>query len=430
MWPLHTWARAAWTERGVSFAVPPIPPAPPDLSLPAVAEALFDVCGGRAVSSERLSGGYSWITLKVGLADASSVILRVAPLGGTVEPYNPAAEALRVSAAAGVVRVPDVLGVCPLPNPIGRPFGVYSFLEGEVVRRPPHPDPYRRRLAETLGALHGGAAASEVDKIEEITAAYEAELARMAANYRRCWRHPGIDAAFRWLHGHIPDCPLPPVLCHGDFRPANVLWNTSGELAGVIDWERAWVGDPLCDIAFSMHFGGWAAIEGQAFDVYTSAGGAGMDAGRLSYALRLERVRSYLSAMTGLSALVRGYSDDRRLALIGASAQEGAWELVRWLESDLPSLSAVVGEPPAAWCPLHEGFGFGISSAPADAADAAANPPEEPNVHPPSPAWRAEWERLVARIDDCGHELAAPLLELGSKDPAARKGLPAMHWRE
>lgn len=416
----------------MSFAVPPIPPDLPDLSLPAVAEALFDVCGGRAVSAERLSGGYSWITLKVGLADASSVILRVAPLGGTVEPYDPAAEALRVSAAGGMVRVPDVLGVRPLPNPIGRPFGVYSFLEGDVVRRPPHPDPYRLRLAETLGALHGGAAASEVDPLEEITAAYEAELARMAANYRRCWRHPGIDAAFRWLYGNIPDCPLPPVLCHGDFRPANVLWSGLGELAGVIDWERAWVGDPLCDVAFSMHFGGWAAIEGQAFDVYTRAGGAGMDTGRLSYALRLERVRSYLSAMTGLSALVRGYSDDRRLALIGASAQEGAWELVRWLESGLPSLSAVVGEPPAARCPLHEGFGFGsgVSAAPEDAADAEANPPEELDVHPPPPAWSAEWERLVARIDDCGHELAAPLLELGRKDPAARKGLPAMHWRE
>ena len=402
------------------------PAAQPDLSLPAVAEALSGVCGGRVVSAERLSGGYSWITLKVSFADASPVILRVAPLGGTVEPYDPAAEALRLRVAAGVVRVPDVLGVCSLPNPIGRPFGVYSFLKGEVVRRPSHPEPYRRKMAETLGALHGGVDASEVDPVEGITAAYDAELARMAANYRRCWRHLGIDAAFRWLGGHIPDCPLPPVLCHGDFRPANVLWYGPGELSGVIDWERAWVGDPLCDVAFSMHLGGWAAIEGLALEVYVRSGGAGLDAGRLSYALRFERVRSYISAMTGLSSLSSGRSDDRRLERIGASAQTGAWELVSWLEPGLPSLGAVLGEPPAARCPLHEGSG----------AAAVVHLSEEPSmseelrVQPPSDAWNAEWKRLAEGVEDCGSELVGPLRELGRSDPAAGKGLPDVRWRE
>jgi aminoglycoside phosphotransferase (APT) family kinase protein len=42
----------------------------------------------------------------------------------------------------------------------------------------------------------------------------------------------------------------PSVLLHGDFWPGNVLWR-EGQLVGVIDWEDAKLGDPLCDLAIS-----------------------------------------------------------------------------------------------------------------------------------------------------------------------------------
>ena len=42
----------------------------------------------------------------------------------------------------------------------------------------------------------------------------------------------------------------PDVLLHGDYWPGNVLWK-DGELAAVIDWEDARVGDPLADLANS-----------------------------------------------------------------------------------------------------------------------------------------------------------------------------------
>lgn len=41
-----------------------------------------------------------------------------------------------------------------------------------------------------------------------------------------------------------------PVLLHGDFWPGNILWK-NGQLAGVIDWEDAHVGDPLAELANS-----------------------------------------------------------------------------------------------------------------------------------------------------------------------------------
>lgn len=45
-----------------------------------------------------------------------------------------------------------------------------------------------------------------------------------------------------------PESPNPTALLHGDFWPGNLLWH-DGELAGVVDWEDAALGDPLADLA-------------------------------------------------------------------------------------------------------------------------------------------------------------------------------------
>ena len=41
-----------------------------------------------------------------------------------------------------------------------------------------------------------------------------------------------------------------PVLLHGDYWPGNILWRDE-QLAAVIDWEDARLGDPLIDLAIS-----------------------------------------------------------------------------------------------------------------------------------------------------------------------------------
>ncbi len=40
----------------------------------------------------------------------------------------------------------------------------------------------------------------------------------------------------------------PPVLMHGDYWPGNLLW-AHGQIAALIDWEDAALGDPLADLA-------------------------------------------------------------------------------------------------------------------------------------------------------------------------------------
>ena len=59
---------------------------------------------------------------------------------------------------------------------------------------------------------------------------------------------PGVDAVGNWLDAHQP-AVVHPGLMHGDFHFANVLIRPDvGDLAAVVDWELATIGDPLLDL--------------------------------------------------------------------------------------------------------------------------------------------------------------------------------------
>jgi aminoglycoside phosphotransferase (APT) family kinase protein len=59
---------------------------------------------------------------------------------------------------------------------------------------------------------------------------------------------PGVDDVARWLDERVPTSWSPGVI-HGDFHFANVLIKPdAGELAAVVDWELATIGDPLLDL--------------------------------------------------------------------------------------------------------------------------------------------------------------------------------------
>ncbi len=59
---------------------------------------------------------------------------------------------------------------------------------------------------------------------------------------------PGVDEVGRWLDAHLPTDPRSGLM-HGDFHFANVMIRPdSGDLAAVVDWELATIGDPLLDL--------------------------------------------------------------------------------------------------------------------------------------------------------------------------------------
>jgi aminoglycoside phosphotransferase (APT) family kinase protein len=61
-----------------------------------------------------------------------------------------------------------------------------------------------------------------------------------------------VDAVAAWLEANRP-AGFTPGIMHGDFHMANVMYrHDTAELAAVVDWELATVGDPLIDLGWLL----------------------------------------------------------------------------------------------------------------------------------------------------------------------------------
>ncbi|MCB1246123.1 MAG: phosphotransferase, partial [Acidimicrobiia bacterium] len=143
-------------------------------------------------------------------------------------------------------------------------------------------------------------------------------------------RHPGFETALHWLRANLPATTDPAVFCHGDFRFANLTWTGPGELGAVLDWERAWVGDPMADIAFTRQFSGWCAVEGDVTATYEAASGRTISEERVAYGLRFERARAYLSPLRVMRAVFERRAGGARLVALAEAGEAGIWEMTEW----------------------------------------------------------------------------------------------------
>ena len=97
---------------------------------------------------------------------------------------------------------------------------------------------------------------------------------------------PIAAAAIRWLQRELPPPPKKLCLVHGDYRSGNFLFDTSGTVRGVLDWEMAHIGDPLEDLAWSLdplwgwpekHLAGGLLPRRQAIDIWRAVSGLKFD---------------------------------------------------------------------------------------------------------------------------------------------------------
>jgi aminoglycoside phosphotransferase (APT) family kinase protein len=65
-------------------------------------------------------------------------------------------------------------------------------------------------------------------------------------------RFPGLGPPFDWLIDRIR--LLPPVPCHNDLHPGNILQDSQGQV-WVVDWTAFGVGDPRLDAAWTRMLG-------------------------------------------------------------------------------------------------------------------------------------------------------------------------------
>ncbi len=129
------------------------------------------------------------------------------------------------------------------------PYLVIEYVEGKPEFAPTNLSDYILQCATHQSSIH------RIDGSQPALSF----LPQQAQKYFRKLRERPANIDESLNEGRIRDAleavwPLPrrnpSVLLHGDFWPGNLLWQ-DGQLAAVIDWEDAAIGDPLADLANS-----------------------------------------------------------------------------------------------------------------------------------------------------------------------------------
>jgi aminoglycoside phosphotransferase (APT) family kinase protein len=153
---------------------------------------------------------------------------------------------LRVLRSAGVP-VPEPLALDTSGDIFSIPYLVIQFVEGETVDRPSDLIGYLHQMALHLSRIHRvDASRCDVSFLPRAEASIHKSLQHRPASLKDAWSEGRIRTALERVWPWSP--ANPDVLLHGDYWPGNLLWK-GGQLASIIDWEDAALGDPLADVA-------------------------------------------------------------------------------------------------------------------------------------------------------------------------------------
>ncbi len=208
-----------------------------------------------------------------------AAVLRCAPRGDAPFPdydLGLQAQVMRAVASAGGVPVPEVLYLEEDPSVLGVPFLIMRAVEGEAPsdrpsyqaegfyhdRSPEFREHMWRDTVEAAARLHaidwrelaGGRVPGSRPGEDPARACldYWSRYLRDFLKETPDEAVPVFDEALDFLERERP-ANVPLALCWGDAKLGNVMFDLeSGDVAAVIDWEMAIVGDPIADLA-SLH---------------------------------------------------------------------------------------------------------------------------------------------------------------------------------
>ncbi len=268
------------------------------------------------------------------------LILRRQPPAGLLEPYDLAPQVEAMRAVHGVVAVPRLLWFVDADEPLGAPFYVMDFVDGDV----PLP----------VAAADGGPRIADVDERVSLARDLAANLARLhSLDWRRAalpsqtpptdladaarrqialWRGyieraaappmPILSRALRELERSVPSADGPVVLVHGDFRTGNFI-RSAGRVRALLDWEMVHLGDPMEDLAWAASrlwrgqtdLAGFLVAREDLYAFYQQAGGMPVDPDRVRFYDILAAVKMTAIMLTGVRAFADGRTEDLRMAI-------------------------------------------------------------------------------------------------------------------
>jgi aminoglycoside phosphotransferase (APT) family kinase protein len=132
---------------------------------------------------------------------------------------------------------------------LSAPYLILEYIEGQPEYAPTDITRFTLQLATQLAEIH------RIDSLSTDLSALPSQAKRYATEFAS--RPAKMDSSIDENHLREtlePHWPLPrlnePALLHGDFWPGNILLR-NGQIAAVVDWEDAELGDPLADLSFS-----------------------------------------------------------------------------------------------------------------------------------------------------------------------------------
>jgi aminoglycoside phosphotransferase (APT) family kinase protein len=223
--------------------------------------------GNSEIAVTAIGDGHSNVTLAVSSA-GREVILRRPPRGPLPPTAHDVVREARLLRALEPtpVRAPRVLLTCEDPTVIGAPFYLMERVDGEVITNaiPSQLDGpgERARIAnELIDAL------IELHAVDWMAAGLEGfgkatgYLERQLRRFTGLWEHnrtrelPAVEQVGAWLTANLPPSPAATIV-HGDYRLGNTIFASRppAQLAAILDWEMATIGDPLADLGYMMMF--------------------------------------------------------------------------------------------------------------------------------------------------------------------------------
>ncbi len=179
----------------------------------------------------------------------------------------------RVLAALADMPVPHprLIAACTDESVLGVVFFLMEPIEGfnPIVGFPPlHAGSAAMRHRMGLSLIEGIATLGAVDyqavglegfgKPDNFLGRQVARWQSQLESYAAIPEWPGADPSLRveeiaaWLDANLPASFTPGIL-HGDYHIGNVLYNLDGpNLAAIVDWELATIGDPLLDLGWVL----------------------------------------------------------------------------------------------------------------------------------------------------------------------------------
>ena len=223
---------------------------------------------------EQISGGASRQTYRFrlshiedGQARERALILRRDPAASLIDTDRKIEFAAYRAFFNTPVPVPEVLWLEEDSRHLGSPFFIGVELRGfEASPGKILMEPYashHREIAEQKWSILG-----EIAKQDPVRLGLVGTMEAVARD--QCWAReldywegvldsdelipqPIMRAAIRWLRRNPPPPAQKVSVVHGDFRTGNFLFDESGRIHGILDWEMAHLGDPLEDLGWSLN---------------------------------------------------------------------------------------------------------------------------------------------------------------------------------